>query len=124
MCSILNGVEYYEKIPISKITTYGEKDPFLFTGYIDLIFQHDNGVILVDWKTDRNSDKAAKHKHNENILVNVFILFLHYVILLKLRLIQYNENNLKMLLEYCENYMLLHCQSSSPNSKLNRFLMK
>ena len=57
------GVEYYEKVPISKITTYGEKDPFLFTGYIDLIFQHDNGIILVDWKTDRNSDKAAKHKH-------------------------------------------------------------
>lgn len=57
------GVEYYEKVPISKITTYDEKDPFLFTGFIDLIFQHDNGIILVDWKTDRNSEKAAKHKH-------------------------------------------------------------
>jgi len=56
------GVEYYEKVPISKITTYDEKDPFLFSGYIDLIFQHDNGIILVDWKTDRNSEYAAKHK--------------------------------------------------------------
>jgi len=57
------GVEYYEKVPISKITAYDEKDPFLFTGFIDLIFQHDNGIILVDWKTDRNSEKSAKHKH-------------------------------------------------------------
>jgi DNA helicase-2/ATP-dependent DNA helicase PcrA len=58
----LIGVESYEKVSISKITTYAEKDPFFFTGYIDLIFQHDNGIIIVDWKTDKNSTNAAKHK--------------------------------------------------------------
>ena len=56
------GVESYEKVSISKITTYAEKDPFFFTGYIDLIFQHDDGLIIVDWKTDKNSTSAAKHK--------------------------------------------------------------
>jgi len=56
------GVEYYEKVSISKITTYNEKDPFFFSGYIDLIFQHDDGIILVDWKTDKNSGKSAIHK--------------------------------------------------------------
>ena len=58
----LIGVESYEKVSISKITTYDEKDPFFFTGYIDLILQHDDGIILVDWKTDKNSTDSAKHK--------------------------------------------------------------
>ena len=56
------GVESYEKVSISKITTYAEKDPFFFSGYIDLIFQHNDGIILVDWKTDKNITNAAKHK--------------------------------------------------------------
>ena len=56
------GIEYYEKIPMSKLTTYTEKDAFLFSGYIDLIFEHDDGVLLVDWKTDKNETNIAKHK--------------------------------------------------------------
>jgi DNA helicase II / ATP-dependent DNA helicase PcrA len=56
------GVEAYEKISISKITTYPEKDNFFFSGYIDMIFEYNEGIIIVDWKTDKNSSNAAKHK--------------------------------------------------------------
>ena len=47
---------------MSKLTTYTEKDAFFFSGYIDLIFEHDDGVLLVDWKTDKNETNIAKHK--------------------------------------------------------------
>ncbi len=56
------GVEAYEKVSISKITTYTEKDNFFFSGYIDMIFEYNEGIIIVDWKTDKNSSNAAKHK--------------------------------------------------------------
>jgi DNA helicase-2/ATP-dependent DNA helicase PcrA len=54
--------EAYEKISISSLTTYTEKDDFFFTGYIDAIFEYDDGIILVDWKTDKGIDNSAKHK--------------------------------------------------------------
>ena len=52
------GVEAYEKISISKITTYPEKDNFFFSGYIDMIFEYNEGIIIVDWKTERQSQGA------------------------------------------------------------------
>jgi DNA helicase-2/ATP-dependent DNA helicase PcrA len=63
------GVESYEKVPMSKLTTYAEKDGFFFSGYIDLIFQHNDGILLVDWKTDKNANSSNIAKHKRQLLV-------------------------------------------------------
>ena len=54
---------------MSKLTTYTEKDAFFFSGYIDLIFEHDDGVLLVDWKTDKNANSSSIAKHKRQLLV-------------------------------------------------------
>jgi DNA helicase-2/ATP-dependent DNA helicase PcrA len=38
-------------------------DPnLLFTGFIDAIFQHDGGYLIVDYKTDKNTHYSSGHK--------------------------------------------------------------
>ena len=34
----------------------------MFTGFIDAVFEHDDGIILVDYKTDKNNSGAYNHK--------------------------------------------------------------
>ena len=47
---------------MSDLTNYTKHDGFYFSGKIDAIFEHDNGIILVDWKTDKNKTYASEHK--------------------------------------------------------------
>ena len=58
----VQATELYQKIPIKSLTTYNEKDNFMFTGLIDAVFKHDDGIILVDYKTDKNNSGAYNHK--------------------------------------------------------------
>ena len=58
----VQATELYQKIPIKSLTAYKEKDNFMFTGFIDAVFKHDDGIILVDYKTDRNNGGAYDHK--------------------------------------------------------------
>ena len=44
--------EKYEKIPLKSITTYTQKDNLLFGGFLDLVYEHDDGFLIIDWKTD------------------------------------------------------------------------
>jgi DNA helicase-2/ATP-dependent DNA helicase PcrA len=34
----------------------------MFEGYIDAVFEHDDGIIIVDYKTDKNTNYASEHK--------------------------------------------------------------
>ena len=54
---------------MSKLTTYAEKDGFFFSGYIDLIFEHNDGILVVDWKTDKNANSSNIAKHKRQLLV-------------------------------------------------------
>ena len=54
--------EQYEKVDLKSITTYKEKDKLLFGGFIDLVYKHKDGYIIIDWKTDRDDGKASVHK--------------------------------------------------------------
>ena len=54
--------EKYKKVPIKSLTTYKQKDNFMFGGFLDAVFTHDNGVVIVDWKTNRSDNDKAKHK--------------------------------------------------------------
>ena len=58
----VQATELYQKIPIKSLTAYKEKDNFMFTGLIDAVFKHDDGIILVDYKTDKNNSGAYNHK--------------------------------------------------------------
>src|SRR3989338_1257977 len=55
---------YSEKrveVPLSSIVDCGDGKS-IFKGFIDAVFKHDNGYIIVDYKTDKNSSAAAEHK--------------------------------------------------------------
>ena len=54
--------EKYEKIPLKSITTYTQKDNLLFGGFLDLVYEHDDGFLIIDWKTDKDDSKASVHK--------------------------------------------------------------
>ena len=58
----LVGTEVYKKLPMNTLTTYNGSDNLLFSGYIDAVFEHDDGIILVDWKTDKDENYANHHR--------------------------------------------------------------
>ena len=52
----------YVKVPVSDMTKYTKKDGFYFSGSIDAVFEHDDGIILVDWKTNMNKNSESSYK--------------------------------------------------------------
>ena len=58
----MDSTEKYQKILLSSMTDYPEDDVTEFTGKMDAIFKHDKGYLIVDYKTDKNSSNASKHK--------------------------------------------------------------
>jgi DNA helicase II / ATP-dependent DNA helicase PcrA len=58
----LKETELTVKLPVKSITEYNEKDNLMFSGKIDAVFEHDNGVILVDYKTSRNTNDVSDYK--------------------------------------------------------------
>ena len=49
------------KILLSSMTDY-KGDNMQFTGKIDTVFKHDKGYLILDYKTDKKSDKSSEHK--------------------------------------------------------------
>ena len=76
-------------MPIRSMIQY-EDDRLIFTGRIDTIFEYDDGYLIVDYKTDKNSDKASEHKRQLSVYrkmysklknipeekIKIFIIFL------------------------------------------------
>ena len=56
------STERYQKVLLSSMTDYPENNVMEFAGKIDAIFKHDKGYLIVDYKTDKNSSNASKHK--------------------------------------------------------------
>ena len=57
----IDSTEKYQKILIKSMTDHND-DKLLFTGYIDAVFKHDDGILIVDYKTDKKSNRASEHK--------------------------------------------------------------
>ncbi len=58
----VNSTEKRHEILLGSMTDYpDDKKTILFTGSIDTIFKHDEGYLIVDYKTDKNSKNAFKH---------------------------------------------------------------
>ena len=55
------STEKHEKILLSSMTDY-KGDNLQFTGYLDAVFKHNDGLLIVDYKTDKKSDDASEHK--------------------------------------------------------------
>ena len=58
----IKATEMRVKLPIKSLTAYTEKDNLMFKGFIDAVFEHDGGIFLVDYKTDKNTNYASHHK--------------------------------------------------------------
>ena len=42
------------KVSIKLLTEYSQEDNLMFKGFIDAVFEHDDGIFLIDYKTDKN----------------------------------------------------------------------
>ena len=56
----IEATEKHQLMPIKSLTNYNEKDSLMFKGFIDAVFKHDSGYILVDWKTSKKI--SSEHK--------------------------------------------------------------
>ena len=59
-------------IPIKLLTEYSQEDNLMFKGKIDAVFEHDDGVFLVDYKTDKNTNYASHHKRQLAVYKNIY----------------------------------------------------
>ena len=51
----IKSTEMNVKTSMKSLTSYTPEDNLMFKGFIDAVFEHDDGVILVDYKTSKNT---------------------------------------------------------------------
>ena len=57
----IDSSEKHIKVLLSSLTSYSEGN-MQFTGYIDTVFKHDAGYLIVDYKTDKKTTYVSGHK--------------------------------------------------------------
>ncbi len=57
----LHHSEMQLDVPLGVMTEWDGED-MTFTGYIDTIFKHDNGYLIVDYKTDKKATYTSAHR--------------------------------------------------------------
>ncbi|HSA98467.1 MAG TPA: PD-(D/E)XK nuclease family protein, partial [Candidatus Nitrosotenuis sp.] len=57
----IDAVEKGRRVPLRSMVEYDDTG-MTFTGFIDAVFRHDNGHLIVDYKTDKNTNYASDHK--------------------------------------------------------------
>jgi len=60
------GVEKGRNLPLRSMVEYDDPN-LMFKGFIDAVFQHDKGYLIVDYKTDKNSNYASEHKRQLSV---------------------------------------------------------
>ena len=58
----IKSTEMKVKLPIKSLTAHTPEDNLMFEGSIDAVFEHDDGVILVDYKTSKNTGAVSANK--------------------------------------------------------------
>ena len=56
----VDSTEIRTEVPLSSMTDW-DHGAMQFTGMMDAVFRHDNGYIIVDYKTDKRASKKSKH---------------------------------------------------------------
>ena len=64
--------EMHVKLPIKLLTEYSQEDNLMFKGFIDAVFEHDDGIFLVDYKTDKNANYASDHKRQLAVYKKIY----------------------------------------------------
>ena len=64
--------EMHVKVPIKLLTEYSQEDSLMFKGFIDAVFEHDDGIFLVDYKTDKNANYASHHKRQLAVYKKIY----------------------------------------------------
>lgn len=54
------GLEMKINVPLNAMTDYN--GDAAFTGKLDAVFKHESGYLIIDYKTDRDESRSAKHK--------------------------------------------------------------
>ena len=57
----LVGAEKHYAVPLGSMIQY-EGEIITFNGFIDAIYKHNKGYLIVDYKTDKNTSYASDHK--------------------------------------------------------------
>ena len=57
----VDSVEEHVVVPLSSMTEY-DGDGMLFTGFMDVVFKHDSGYLIVDYKTDKKTGNKYSHR--------------------------------------------------------------
>lgn len=52
---------------LSSMIQHDENDKIIFKGRIDTVFEHNDGYLLVDYKTNKNSNQSAEHKRQLSV---------------------------------------------------------
>ena len=68
----IKSTEMHVKVPVKSLTTYTEKDNLMFKGFIDAVFEHDDGIFLIDYKTDKNTNYASHHKRQLAVYKKIY----------------------------------------------------
>ena len=64
--------EMHVKVPIKLLTEYSQEDSLMFKGFIDAVFEHDDGIFLIDYKTDKNANYASHHKRQLAVYKKIY----------------------------------------------------
>ena len=54
------------------LTEYSQEDSLMFKGKIDAVFEHDDGIFLIDYKTDKNANNASHHKRQLAVYKKIY----------------------------------------------------
>jgi DNA helicase-2/ATP-dependent DNA helicase PcrA len=68
----IKSTEMDVKTSMKSLTTYTPEDNLMFKGSIDGVFEHDDGVILVDYKTSKNSNNVSANKRQLSVYKKMY----------------------------------------------------
>ena len=57
----LKETEFGVKLPVKSMIDYKDEDTLMFKGKIDAVYEHDDGVILIDYKTSRGTNDKSDY---------------------------------------------------------------
>ena len=60
------------KVSMKLLTEYSQEDSLTFKGKIDAVFEHDDGIFLIDYKTDKNANNASHHKRQLAVYKKIY----------------------------------------------------
>jgi len=60
------------KLSMKLLTEYSQEDSLKFKGKIDAVFEHDDGIFLIDYKTDKNANNASHHKRQLAVYKKIY----------------------------------------------------